>query len=170
MEQPVEQLAGVIPVANPFETPVGTNETVSRTHPFSFSGGTFATVAKALLAFAGAYLLRAVAESGTIPQAIGIFAGLLYAIAWLVWSTRLPSQDRFAITLYGLTSTFIFSGLVWENSIQFHVLPFPFAAALIVMFSYTGTYMSWRRSLPQIAAVLSVVSSSLGSCPSGCFA
>jgi hypothetical protein len=128
---------------------------------FSFTGGNFATVAKALLGFAGAYLLRAIAESGSLPQSIGIAAGLVYAIFWLIWSTRLGPEDRFGTTLYGLTSTLIFSGLVWENSVQVHALPFPLGAFLITLFAYAGISLAWRRNLPGIAAIVAVVTASL---------
>src|SRR4051812_48500607 len=52
------------------------------------SGSSFAIVAKALLGFAGAYLLRALAESGYVPQWLGVVAGLAYASAWLGGAAR----------------------------------------------------------------------------------
>ncbi len=128
---------------------------------FSLTGGTFATVAKALLGFAGAYLLRAIAESGSVPQSIGIIAGLVYALFWLIWSTRVEPEDRTATTLYGLTATLIFSGLVWENSVEVHTLAFGLGPLLIVLFSYAGLYLAWRSNLPRIAAIAAAVNTSL---------
>jgi len=126
---------------------------------FSLSSGTFATVARVLLAFAGAYLLRAIAESGSIPQATGIVAGLAYAFFWLAWSARL--QDRAGIVLYGLTSTCIFAGLIWENSVQVHALPSALSASLIAIFCYAGLALAWRRDLPEIAAIVTIGSSAI---------
>jgi hypothetical protein len=128
---------------------------------FSFTGGTFATVAKSLLAFAGAYLLRAIAESGAMPQSIGILAGLAYAIFWLVWASRWPLEDRAGITLYGLTATLIFSGLLWENSVNVHALPFAADAMMIAMFCGTAQYLAWRRHMPRIAAMTSMICAAL---------
>jgi hypothetical protein len=126
---------------------------------FSLSGGTFATLAKALLAFAGAYLLRAVAESGPLPQSLGILAGVLYAVFWLVWSTR--QKDRFASTLYGCTATLIFAGLVWENTVRNPHLTPAWSAVLVAAFSCTGLFLAWRRKLPAVASIVMVVASAL---------
>jgi hypothetical protein len=152
----LERLAGQ-PVARAV---VSVQETAPQPS-FSFSGGTFATVAKSLLAFAGAYLLRAIAESGSVPQSIGIAAGLVYAMFWLVWASRLPLEDLAGITLYGLTSALIFAGLLWENSVNVHGLPFAAGAALIAMFCGTAQYLAWRRNIPRIAAMTSMIGGSL---------
>jgi hypothetical protein len=125
-----------------------------RTASLSFSGGTFATVAKAVLGFAGAYLLRAIAESGTVPASLGILAGIAYALFWLIWSVRLPAEDRAGSTLYGLTSALIFAGLLWENCVSVHGMPVPLAAASIVMYAYVGMVLAWRRELPGTAAIV----------------
>ncbi|MGO8787549.1 MAG: hypothetical protein ACLQVL_09225 [Terriglobia bacterium] len=46
----------------------------------------------ALLGLAGAYLLRAIAESGTLsPRAVFIL-GTLYAVAWLLSAARAPVE------------------------------------------------------------------------------
>jgi len=45
-------------------------------------------VGKAVLAIAGAYLLRAIAESGVVPRWMMLVAGIAYAGVWLVWAAR----------------------------------------------------------------------------------
>jgi hypothetical protein len=153
----LERLAGEaapqpVTAASPVAaTPVG----------FSFTGGAFATVAKVLLGFAGAYLLRAIAESGFVAPSIGIAAGLVYAVFWLIWSTRLRDEDRFDSHLYSLTAALIFSGLLWENSVATHLLPGAVGASMIVAFSYGGLWAAWRRSLAGIAAIMSVAGASI---------
>ena len=131
------------------------------TPAFSFSGGNFATLAKTVLGFAGAYLLRAMAESGYVPQSIGIAAGVLYAMFWLVWSTRLRSEDRFGANLSSLTAALIFSGLLWENSAATHAMPAAVGAALTVAFSYAGLWLAWRRDLFPNAAIAMVSGASI---------
>src|SRR5579863_10296271 len=59
---------------------------------------------RALLGLAGAYLLRALTESGTLPAAAGVAAGILYAILWLVWAARTPADERVEAALHSLTS------------------------------------------------------------------
>ncbi len=132
---------------------------VPRPPAFSLSGGTFATVAKALLAFAGAYLLRGVAESGSFPQSLGILAGLLYAVFWLFWSTRQHALDKFASTLYGCTATAIFCGIIWENSVEAQHLTPAASALLIALFSCIGLMLAWR--MPSIAATVMAAGSAL---------
>jgi hypothetical protein len=154
----LERLAGMPapqPVASEQESPGNTAGTPA-TPGFSFTGGNFATVAKALLGFAGAYLLRAIAEGGSVPQSIGIIAGIAYALFWLVWATRLDAEDRCGTTLYGLTSTLIFAGLVWENTVQVHAMPYWAGALLITLFYCGGSYLAKRRDLPVIATIVTV--------------
>lgn len=123
--------------------------------------GTFATVAKALLGFGGAYVLRAIAESGTVPLAIGVLAGVFYALLGLWMSTRVNREDRVGPALYGLTSALIFAGIVWENSVRLHGLPDNVAAPLIVAFCGVALYLSWRRDLTVLASLTTMVSASL---------
>src|SRR5579872_2093315 len=73
----------------------------------SVSGGAVTSLGLALLGMAGAYLLRALVESGSLPRAVGVAAGLLYAGCWLVTSSRVSSENRFTIAVYGLTSALI---------------------------------------------------------------
>jgi hypothetical protein len=153
LEERVAALEGC--TSQPAPQPVAQAPTPPPPRPgLSFTGGNFAIVAKALLGFAGAYLLRAIAESGSLPQSIGITAGLLYAVCWLVWATRSRT------TLYGLTSTLIFSGLVWENSVEIHALPRLAGAILIPLFAYTGLWLA-RRNPPAIAAIITSVTTAL---------
>jgi hypothetical protein len=133
-----------------------------RAATLELSGGAFATVAKALLGFAGAYLLRAIADSGAIPQFAGVAAGIAYALFWLIWSVRLPSSDGVGSTLYGLTSALIFAGVLWENSVELHNIPVKLGALLIAMFACFGLVLSWRRELPGTAAIVTSVASLLG--------
>jgi hypothetical protein len=128
---------------------------------FAISGGLFATVAKALLGFAGAYLLRAVAESGSFPQSLGVAAGLLYAVAWLVWSTRQEAEDQFTSTLYGCTATAIFCGIIWENSVRLTLLAPEASAVLIAAFASIGLYLARVRKLPSIGAIVMMACSAL---------
>src|SRR5579863_6092312 len=54
----------------------------------SMAGGMFPVLGKAMLGIAGAYLLRAVAESNSLPKTAVAVAAIAYALGWLVWASR----------------------------------------------------------------------------------
>ena len=88
--------------AEPDPSPVA----ASIVEPVRVTGSSFAIVAKALLAFAGAYLLRAVADSGYVPQWLGVVVGLVYAVAWLGLSAGVRVERKIASAVYGIASAF----------------------------------------------------------------
>ena len=71
---------------------------------------------RALLGLAGAYLLRALTESGSFSPQAGVAIGLLYALFWLVWAARTPAARRIETALHSLTSVLVLSPLLWEAS------------------------------------------------------
>ena len=44
----------------------------------------FALIGKSVLIVGGAYLLRALTESGLVPQLVGVAMAFLYAMVWMV--------------------------------------------------------------------------------------
>ena len=88
----------------------------------------------ALLGLAGAYLLRAIAESGALPPRAVFTLGTLYAVAWLLWAARAPLERRFATTLYSLTSVLILSPLLWESTLRFHMITTWEASVILIAY------------------------------------
>jgi hypothetical protein len=81
----------------------------------------FSVMGKAMLGIAGAYLLRAVAESGAIPAIALAPIGIVYALAWLVAAARaLRPLPR---STYACTAALILAPMLWELTLRFHVLP-----------------------------------------------
>src|ERR1039457_2372039 len=54
---------------------------------------------KMFLAVAGAYILRALTDWGTLPTAAGVAIGLIYAVLWLLVAARSPLNAKFAAAL-----------------------------------------------------------------------
>ena len=102
---------------------------------------------RALLGLAGAYLLRALTESGTLPQGAGVGVGLLYAMSWLVWAARTPAERRLETALHGLTSALVISPLLFEATSRFHAISTWTAGGLLVLFTVFGLAVSWRKNL-----------------------
>ena len=106
-----------------------------------------------LLGLAGAYLLRAIAESGALPSRVVFTMGTLYAVAWLLWAARAPMERRLATTVYSLTSVLILSPLLWESTVRFHMITAWEASMILMAFSLIGLAVSWRRDLLIVATI-----------------
>lgn len=105
----------------------------------------FLLLGKSMLGIAGAYLLRALAESSVLPRLLIAAAAIVYAIAWLVAASRTPSQARFAPALYAGTSALILAPMLWELTMRFHVLTPVASAAVLGLFVAAATILSWRK-------------------------
>ena len=122
-------------------------------------GGAVPVLGKAVMAIAGAYLLRAIAESGTIPKLPMLIVAIAYAALWMVWAVRTHSANRFASIAYGITSALILSPLLWESTARFQVLSPTFTAFVLAAFVVLALALSWKRNLqviPWIATLAAV--------------
>ncbi|HUI79788.1 MAG TPA: hypothetical protein VLY24_17800 [Bryobacteraceae bacterium] len=108
---------------------------------------------RALLGLAGAYVLRAITESRALPQQAGVFAGILYAIFWLLWAARTPTGRRVEAALYSLTSALVLGPLLWESTIRFRAISTWGAAAVLLVFTVFGLVISWRKNLLLVATI-----------------
>ena len=122
--------------------------------------GAVPVVGRAVLGIAGAYLLRAIAESRAVPQLPVLVVAIVYAAMWMVWAARDRATSRFASVTYGITSAMILSPLLWESTVRFRVLSPAFAAVVLVAFVVLALALGWRRNLQSIpwVAVLATVS------------
>ncbi|SPF40386.1 conserved membrane hypothetical protein [Candidatus Sulfopaludibacter sp. SbA4] len=108
---------------------------------------------RALLGLAGAYLLRAVTESGTLAPKVGVGVGLLYAILWLVWAARTPAARRLEAALHSLTSVLVLAPLLWEATLRFHTVSTWTAGAILLFFTVFGLAISWQKDLLIVATI-----------------
>jgi hypothetical protein len=109
-----------------------------------------------LLGLAGAYLLRALTESATIPPPWGVAAGIVYAILWLLWAARTVSTNPLEIPLYSLTSVLVLCPLLWEATLHFHAISTWNAGILLVLFVLFGLAVSWRKNLLVVATIVTL--------------
>ncbi len=123
------------------------------------SSGLLAGLGRALLGVAGAYLLRAVTEAGILPQLAGTLVGVLYACAWLIASRRSTPDNRWLVSLHGLTASAILAPLLWEATNRFHTLTPSAAAAILALFIVLGQMMAWRRDLSLLAGIVTLAGS-----------
>jgi hypothetical protein len=109
---------------------------------------------RAILGLAGAYLLRALAESGAAPRLLVVAAAVLYAFAWLVFSARTRSQDALTRATYVVTSALILAPLLWEATVRFNVLPPAATSAILIAFVVLGYALA---TSPIPGTIISVV-------------
>lgn len=117
------------------------------------AAGMVPVVGRALLGIAGAYLLRAVAESGMIPHLAAVAAGVVYALWWLLSSARLAAKGHMIAGAHAVTAVLVIYPLVWETTVRFQTLPAEGAAALLATFVAIGLAVAWQRSLREIVWV-----------------
>jgi hypothetical protein len=158
--------------APPTPTPVASGN-VARTEPWpqelgqgfsasNLSAGVLPVFGKAVLGIAGAYLLRAVAESGTLPK-LALVVAMLYAGMWLVWAVRTHATNHFASVTYAITAALILSPMLWESTVSFQVLSPVFTAIVLVAFVVLALTLAWRQGLQLIpwVATLAAVATAL---------
>jgi hypothetical protein len=110
--------------------------------------GAVPILGRALLGLAGAYLLRAIAESGAAPRIVTVVAALVYAGAWLLSSARTRPGETLRAAVPAVTAALIFVPLLWETTVRFHVLSPAVSALILVLFAIGGQTLAWRRDLP----------------------
>ncbi len=118
-------------------------------------------IGRSLLGLAGAYVLRALTDSGVLPPAAGVATGLLYAFAWLLAVGRIPVERRLSAVLAAATSMAIMAPLLWEASDRLHVVPPWTAAAVLVSFVLASLQLSRFRLRPPVTAIVAAVSALL---------
>jgi hypothetical protein len=153
LEHPSETAASV-----PADTasPVAPQPVVDAGEAFAFAqaGGAFPVLGKAMLGIAGAYLLRAVAESGSFPKLAVVVLALAYAGMWLVWAARVPAEAHFASTVYATTAALILAPMLWELTLRFEVLPTSSTATVLSVFVITAYALAWKRGLVLVVWVV----------------
>lgn len=120
---------------------------------FSQAGATFAVFGKAMLGMAGAYVLRAIAESTSLPKLAVVALAIAYAATWLIWALRVPACEWFASTTYAATSALILAPMLWELTLRFGVLTPSAAAAVLAAFVLAAYALAWKRNLSPIVWV-----------------
>jgi hypothetical protein len=99
----------------------------------------------AMLGIAGAYVLRAVAEAGVMPNGVTAAGGIAYALAWLVWAARAPRISGIVPLMYAGTSVTILVPMLWEETLHFRVFAPATTAEVLAGFVVLAATLEWRR-------------------------
>jgi len=112
--------------------------------------GVFSVFGRAVLGIAGAYLLRAAAESGAIPPWMAVTLALIYAAAWLMWAAWPRAQTQLARHSYAITAALILAPMLWEVTVRFRMLDPPVTAAVLAAFALLAMALAWRRNVSSV--------------------
>ena len=105
-----------------------------------------------LLVLAGAFLLRAATEGGQLPPALGIAAGMLYALAWLPAAHRAGRRgDGAGAVFHALATLLVAYPLLFEAAQRFHVLGAGSSALALAGVTALLLHAGWRQRSPAVA-------------------
>ena len=125
--------------------------------------GTLGLIGRTFVIFAGAYLLRAVTESGAIDRATGVALGLAYAVAWTAAAWRVAPRHALSATFFGACTVLIGFPVVWEATTRFTLLTPEGAAAALTAMTGLVLLTAWRRDLHALAWVATIGACALAS-------
>lgn len=154
---------GVKPALPPDPLPVLTSPSMHAGREPLEAISVSSVLGKAMLGIAGAYLLRAAAQSNLMPSQAAAALGVPYALVWLMIAAR-QSAGAFARFAYSATSALILAPMLWELTFRFGVISA--AGAAVILSAYVGiaTALAWKLNAASIfwiansAAIVSALS------------
>lgn len=148
-----QRTAAIESLASPRAAAVAMPHAALPALPSPGPGVTLATVGRVFLGIAGAYVLRALSESGVVPHLAVVTVALAYAFGWLVWAVVGRAQTTFARVAWAITAALILSPMLWELNTRFGLLPPAVTAVILTAFSILPAALAWKRDLPAIVGV-----------------
>jgi hypothetical protein len=108
--------------------------------------GTISLAGRTLLVLAGAFLLRALTDSGRLPVWIGVGMGFVYAGIWVAAADRAAGARRLASAgFHGAAAVAIGFPLLYETTARFKLFPTWLAAGLLSAFTAVALAVAARR-------------------------
>ena len=105
------------------------------------------------IVFGGAYLLRALTETGRLPGTAGVIIGLLYSLTFLIAADRAAISNKLSAQFHGVTGMLIGLPIVWEATSQFHLLSPAFGALFLGFGAAAAFIIAGRGQLDAVAGV-----------------
>ena len=133
------------------------------TTPNPWMVGLPALAGRTIMVLGGAFFLRALTETGTLPAGPGVAVGIAYALAWVGMADRAARAGRpLDATAHGLATTLIALPLVWETTTRFGLL-----SPTVSAFTLTGVAgavlgVAWLRRLGLLAWIVTLAATMTG--------
>jgi len=109
--------------------------------------GVFPVIGKAVLGIAGAYVLRAVAESNAVSKLAIVVLALIYGGTWLVGAAHSRVAMRLARATYAITAALILAPMLGELTLRFRILPSSVTAVLLGAYVLASASLAWKRRI-----------------------
>src|SRR5207344_3452383 len=109
-------------------------------------------VGRSCLVLGGAFLIRAMTDSGTLPRSIGAALGLAYALLWIAMADRAAKRGRESSGAFlGVTAVIIAYPLVVETSTRMAIFSPAGAALILAVLTAACVAVGYRRGLGVLA-------------------
>jgi len=105
-------------------------------------------VGRTCIVFGGAFLLRALTESGRVPSSTGVWLGLAYGLTWLIVADRARGASAM---FHGITALLITLPLVLEAATRFQVLTSVGSAIALGATGLAAMAVAWRQRMHELA-------------------
>jgi hypothetical protein len=100
----------------------------------------------------GAFLIRALTDSRTLPSGVGVVLGMIFAVAWVFFSHRAgASGATLSAGFHGVTAALIAYPLVLETTTRLGAMSSLVAALTLMGFTALLLMVSWRDRLGWLA-------------------
>lgn len=127
---------------------------VPTTAPSVGSFDVLSLIGRTLIVLGGAFLLRALTDSGQLSPAVGISLGMAYAVLWYGAADRAAGSGRPASSLFhGIAAAVISLPLVWEAATRFAWLGPVTSAAAVGLLTSIALVVAARHRLQSVGAV-----------------
>jgi hypothetical protein len=114
--------------------------------------GSVTFVGRTLLVLAGAFVLRALTDAGTLPGWLGVTLGLAYAGAWVALADHAGRAGATASAVFhGVAAVLVGFPLLLEATSRFGLLSAAAAAALLAALTAVALGVAARRRLEPLA-------------------
>jgi hypothetical protein len=119
--------------------------------------GALPLLGRTFIVLAGAFLLRALSESGYIPGRTGAILGIAYAAVWLAAADRVAGPPSSLSRLFhGVAAIVIALPLLWEATTRFQFFSAATAAGTLGSLSVVALAVAWHQRLQSLAGLATV--------------
>jgi hypothetical protein len=115
-----------------------------------------ALAGRTLLVLAGAFLLRALTDAGTLPTPLGVLLGFAYAGVWIGMAWRAGPQQPWSAGFHGLSAILIGFPLLFEATTRFKLLAPAATALTLTFFTAVALAVAVRRRQQGLAWLVEV--------------